>query len=49
MNILTSKKSIGILVFSMIATNSVTYYYTTKKNKSATDAAALNESSSASC
>ncbi|NHM07148.1 serine hydrolase [Flavobacterium sp. CYK-4] len=37
MNILNSKKSLGILIFSMIATNCITYYYTTKKNATDTE------------
>ncbi len=45
MNILNSKKSVGILIFSMIATNSVTYYYTTKRNKLVLDVAESSESS----
>ncbi len=33
MKLLTHKKSLGILAFSMIATNAFTYYYTNKKNE----------------
>lgn len=46
MNILKNKKSLGILLLSMIATNLVTYYYTTKKSKEASEVIALSPSSS---
>ncbi|WP_309642079.1 serine hydrolase [Flavobacterium sp.] len=39
MNILKSKKSIGILIVSMIATNTLTYFYSTKKSVSVADEA----------
>ena len=44
MNILKNKKSIGILIFSMIATNLVTYHYSTKKSKEASEVTALSSS-----
>ena len=48
MKLLANKKSIGILAFSMIATNAFTYYYTNKKNKSENEEVS-NTSDNSSC
>ena len=48
MKLLTHKKSLGILAFSMIATNAFTYYYTNKKNNLETEEASNAKGSDAS-
>jgi beta-lactamase class A len=49
MKIFNNKKSFGILLFSMVATNSLTYYYTTKKETWAADVSESSSETSKEC